>query len=540
MLQPPLRQWISLESASLFKIISQCTIKATSARTDKNLNKRPLHRLCSLMRKEGAQSLWIDEATPKTDLAVRHEFEYLQKYFNSIGSEVKNFAYKLIFAREDITKFGTVDYKKITFLSCSVIVNYSSNKERQSYLLYSVATIPKKYLSENNIPTPLMNYYFHSFKDYTLIFKDQNNKNVNFKIRGVPFFQKNNITSFCMQSTLATILNILSPGNELILPNQVNQIYGASLGNGVLFDKQKVMEVIKKQKFYSKEILFDQISTVELFKSLFNRFGWPPSASVYPWMESGFPGFIVFHTRAGNLHVVPIIGHTLNTDSWQPEADIRYSRRVRFHFRSVSAWIDNFIIHDDNFGMYFCYPTSKLSEKKNPKRYLTDHVIFITKEKVKLLPDELEIDLISNIRKWFEMNENVTEQDNPWLYKIINERNAPLVSRTLLVNKNDYLESLRKVDSEKKKIPEYILKVIKKQLPNSFWLTEITLPDLYIANKAALISVVTKKDSDKQIFIRFPNFCYLYIKDEYFKVTIPTGSHYKLFERPNDISTYDW
>lgn len=407
-------------------------------------------------------------------------------------------------------------------------------------MLYSVATIPKKYLSENNMPTPLMNYYFHSFKDYTLIFRDQNNKDVQFKIRGVPFFQKNNITSFCMQSALATILNILSPDNELILPNQVNQIYGAPLGSDVSFDKQKVLKVIKKKKLYSKEILFDQESTVNLFKLLFTRFGWLPSASVYPWMESGFPGFIVFHTRVGNLHVVPIIGHTLSTDSWQPEADIRYNRRVRFHFRSVSAWVDNLLIHDDNFGMYFCYPTSKLSERKNTEKYLTDHVIFITKEKVKLFPDKLEINLISDIRKWFKMKKNVTEQDNPWLYKIINERNAPLVSRTLLVNKNDYLESLRKVDSEKKKIPEYIIQVIKKQLPNSFWLTKITLPDLYLANKTALISIVTIKDSDKQIFIRFPKFCYLYIENEYFIIDLPTDSHYKLFERPNDIPTYDW
>ena len=85
-----------------------------------------------------------------------------------------------------------------------------------------------------------------------------------------------------------------------------------------------------------------------------------------------------------------------------------------------------------------------------------------------------------------------------------------------------------------------MIRVIRKQLPKSFWLTEITLPDLYIANKAALISIVTKKDSDKQIFIRFPKFCYLYIKNEFIMVDLPTSSHYKLFKKPNDIPTYDW
>ncbi|MDP3296770.1 MAG: hypothetical protein Q8N09_04130 [Thermodesulfovibrionia bacterium] len=492
------------------------------------------------MRKEGAQSLWIDEATPRTDPEVKYEFRYLKKHFKSINTDVKLWAYKLIFVQENITKRETIDYKKLTFLSCSVIVNYSSSEKSQSYLLYSVAAIPQKYLLKNRTPIPLMNYYFHSFKDYPFTFCDNSNKKVKFSIRGAPFFQKNDITSFCMQSALATILNNLSPNNKLILPNHINQIYGAPLGSDVLFDKQKVLKVMKKQKLFSKEILFDQESTINLFKFLFKRFGWPPSASIYPWMESGFPGFIVFHTRAGNLHVVPIIGHTLSTDSWQPEADIRYSRRVRFHFRPVSAWVDNFLIHDDNFGMYLCYPTSKLAEKKNPKKYLTDHIIFITKENIKLLPDKLEINLIGDIRRWFDMNKKVSEKDNTWLYKIINERNAPLVSRTLSINKNDYIENLRERDSEKNKIPENMLQVIKKQLPDIFWLTEITLPDLYIANKAALISIVTKKNSYRQVFIRFPKFCYLYIKNEYFKVTLPTGSHYKLFERPNDIPTYDW
>jgi len=507
------------------------------------------------MRKEGAQSLWIDEATPGADPEVKYEFTFLKKHFKTTGINAKLWAYKLIFVKEKIGKQDKVNYQKVTFLSCSIIVNYLTDRESNAYLLYSIASIPQKHNFIDGKSIPLMNNYFHSTKDYTLAFSDKNGKNRKFKIRSAPFFQKNNITSFCMQSAMATILNNLSKNNKLILPNHINEICGAPFGSDLLFDKDKVLKVIRKKRFHTGQIAFDQKTTENLFKFLLRNFGWPPSASVYPWMESGFPGFIVFHTRSGFLHVVPIIGHTLNTDSWQPEADIRYSRVVRFHFRSVSAWVDNFIIHDDNFGMYLCYPTAKLSERKDvrynhnekekflrksKRRYLIDHVIFITRENIKLNPDTLEIDLISDIRNWLERNKNVAEGENYWLYRLINEKKAPLVSRTLSIDKNEYMKSLKNADSEKKKIPRDLLRVIEKQLPNRFWLTEITLPDLYIANKSALISIVTTKNTDKQIFVRFPKLCYLLINREYFQIELPTSSHYKLFERPNDIPTYDW
>ena len=122
------------------------------------------------------------------------------------------------------------------------------------------------------------------------------------------------------------------------------------------------------------------------------------------------------------------------------------------------------------------------------------------------------------------------------------ERNAPLVSRTLSVNRNDYIENLKRGDSKGNKFPQKLIRLIKKQLPKIFWLTEITLPDLYVANKTALISIITSKDGNEQIFIRFPKFCYLYMEKEndFWQIDLPTNSHFKLFERPNVEATYDW
>ena len=485
----------------------------------------------------GAQSLWIEKVNSSNNADIDYESNYLKKFFNS---HVKITAYKFIFVRESNAEIIKVGPQKLTYLSCSVVVNYSSGLEKNSYLLYSVVAIPKKYdfLSEKSIP--LMNYYFHSFRKYDFILNDPLLGKINFKICGSPFFQQNKTTSFCMQSALATIFNNIGHNKKLILPNHINELYGVQFGKELVLDKKSTLTVIGKEGFFTKEFLFDQKETVTLFKELSKNFGWSLSSSIYPWMESGFPGFIVFQTRSKVLHVVPIIGHTSNTDAWPPEADIRYNREVRFHFRPVSAWVDNFIIHDDNFGMYLSYPSAKLSERKDRRGFNIDHVIFVTKDKITLPPDRLEIDLISDLRQVFALNKNVSEEENPWLHKIINEVKAPLVSRTMVAKKTDFLKTLGQRDSNGKKITKTDIDTVGEQLPDRFWLTEVTLPDLYLANKTALISIVTQINTYRQIFIRLPRLGYLIIKNKYYRLDLPTSGHYKIYERISDIETYDW
>ncbi|MBM4066605.1 MAG: hypothetical protein FJ266_13365 [Planctomycetes bacterium] len=485
----------------------------------------------------GAQSLWIEKVNSSNNADIDYESNYLKKFFNS---HVEITAYKFIFVQESNAEIIKVDPQKLTFLSCSVVMNYSSGREKNSYLLYSIVAIPKRYDFLSETPIPLMNYYFHSFRNYDFILNDPLLGKVNFKICGSPFFQQNKTTSVCMQSALATIFNNIGHNKKLILPNRINELYGVPFGRELFLDKKGTLKVIKKRGLFTKELLFDQKETMEVFKELFKKFGWSPSSSVYPWMESGFPGFIVFRTRSTDLHVVPIIGHTLNTDSWQPEADIRYNRRVRFHFRPVSAWIDNFIIHDDNFGMYLSYPASKLSEKKGRYGYFVDHVIFVTEHKITLPPDRLEIDLISDLRQVFELNKDVSEEENPWLHRIINEEKAPLVSRTMVAKKTDFLKTLGQRDSNGKKITKTDIDAVGEQMPDRFWLTEVTLPDLYLANKTALISIVTQLNTDRQIFIRLPRLGYLIIQNKCYRLDLPTSGHYKIYERISDIETYDW
>ncbi len=192
----------------------------------------------------------------------------------------------------------------------------------------------------------------------------------------------NGKTTFCAQTALATAINNISDEAKILLPNIVNKILGLSPKKAARKQGLHAFEMdnaIKKCGLNS--IIFDMHAKVteRVLRRFRSEYDWAPSSIFYPWVESGFPGLLVFRTQAGK-HAVPVLGHTSNTDVWQPEADIQYQKTVKLHFRPVSAWVDNFIIHDDNFGMYFCYPTSKLAEKERRLGYRVDRAVFIMKD----------------------------------------------------------------------------------------------------------------------------------------------------------------
>jgi len=309
MSSPPLGKWISLKTLSLFEIISQCTLR------NKHINTRPFHRLCTLMRKMGAQSLFISDFNSETDCEIASEINHLKKVLPKT-TEFK--AYKLYFVRENITKRERENLSKLTFLSYSAIINYSSDKKSDSYLLFSLVATPMKHDLYSNKAVPLTNYYFHTVRNYQFTFRSPEGMEFNFNIMGAPFFQQNNVTSFCIQTAIATLLNQVDCRDTLLLPVQINELAGLQSTTGGL-DIDQTINVIKKQGYFTKNFDFHIKDTGKLFKNLHTKFDLPPSGIIYPWLESGLPGFIVFVTKKDILHVVPIIGHTLNTDRWDPE-----------------------------------------------------------------------------------------------------------------------------------------------------------------------------------------------------------------------------
>jgi len=96
---------------------------------------------------------------------------------------------------------------------------------------------------------------------------------------------------------------------------------------------------------------------------------------VYYAVESGFPVILGIRLLADAGHVVTVVGHTFNKDTWLPEAERDY-----FKIKSVKqieyipsvAWVNNFIVQDDNYGPYYCLPIKSLQNNISFVAALTD------------------------------------------------------------------------------------------------------------------------------------------------------------------------
>jgi hypothetical protein len=220
--------------------------------------------------------------------------------------------------------------------------------------------------------------------------------------------------------------------------------------------------------------------------------------------------------------VVSILGHTLNSDMWKPEAELVYSgyyeedhkntsiikREDRLdNYKSTAAWVDHFIIHDDNFGMYFCLPVEALKRVTLPK----DDPRFRAFSATAIIPPGVTTSLYKEVERASALItqqildtliDKQTELDI-WSFRIWDAMHSelprPVVLRSFLVKKEEYFDSLNQNDFDGNTFTKNEKDEIIKILPPLFWLSEITLPELYTANKHKVIDFFYRCDHSKKI-----------------------------------------
>ncbi len=278
---------------------------------------------------------------------------------------------------------------------------------------------------------------------------------------------------------------------------------------------------------------------------------------IYNYIESRCPVLLVFNTDANTGHVVPILGHTLNSDLWSPEAKTAYSPVSRKDFlKSASAWVDHFIISDDNFGMYFCLPVDTLKRATLPAEdpnFRANHALAILPADVTTSPTEARWAssiLMIDMMRWCQtMDLPLNKWTDLILKKIFNAK--PIVIRTFLVTTEDYINSLEAKDFQDNFFSQTDKQNLTEKLPKRFWLSEITLPELYTANKSKIIDFFYRCDNPKLddlneirnrwIQMRLPEILIKRTDDNNpAPLASSVKSHYPLlrFQRENDL--LDW
>ena len=191
---------------------------------------------------------------------------------------------------------------------------------------------------------------------------------------------------------------------------------------------------------------------------------------------------------------------------WKPEAESAYvgkseetesasvgqSKRVAYH--PASKWVDNFLIHDDNFGMYLSLPVGSLKKITYPKYdplFRARHAfLFMPKP---LLTNPLEAEQACSVitHELLTILDSVPALD-VWGKRLFDSPKSRVI-RTFLVTKEEYSDSLQ-VTADSFDKPWLEEQVIEEGLPPLFWLSEVSTIELYCVNKTRIADFIYSCD----------------------------------------------
>jgi len=408
---------------------------------------------------------------------------------------------------------GPVEFKawRFSFFACPVtydLLMHVSDEDYLGYVIFIRTVLPdtslRCYIYESVIAEPayhkhgkmplgnsLPAHYTHCIRRYSSWVGKRR-----FTLSGSFFSQQNGLTHVCAHAALRWLLNNIPERVEKIVSyeeinqdlnidhstNKVGQ-YGDDLqAEGLLLDN--LLDVLTNRGYKYLSVNFE------------NPVGRPQPywRFMYSIIESGYP-VLVFFTAPPARHVICAVGHTFNSDIWDDEAKLAYSGAPRMEYLSSASWVDHFIIHDDNYGMYFCMPSKALYPTTGAMEpFQVTGALGIVPANIELLPLDAEVYASAILRTAIY---EAPLKDCYWLRALRQEEASFgkwVVLRTLFTNKAIYKNHLLNIEGVEGNVltKREIETVISEKTPEHFWVTEVTLTDLYTANKRKLGEVLLK------------------------------------------------
>jgi hypothetical protein len=363
----------------------------------------------------------------------------------------------------------------------------------------------------------------------------------NYSLVGSYFSQQNEITNVCAHACAVMMLANCPFTKDIVAAETLNEILGFNhdsnkLAVGLTVPNDPTNSSNKEIRLGSEGPEWEHLKKIfHYFRYSSHLYEFKTSTHqhrfrsfLYGFVESRFPAVLAFCPRLQSKkdlqHVVAVVGHTLNPHSWLPlpffhatqELSKRHvqsvasSKRSKYpEFISSLSWVDELIIHDDNYGMQLCLPGHAFKPVQHPDHEMNLNPdsgmgIFPASYNVKLLGHEAERLAMSAFRG------NATSQEilkgSYYTERLWSEtRGCPrsgIVFRTLLVNWKDYLswwQLMGQFTGEALALVEMI-----KAKSSYVWLVEVTEPDLYVGNKSKIIDIII--DSTEEISFDDPSY----------------------------------
>lgn len=324
-----------------------------------------------------------------------------------------------------------------------------------------------------------------------------------FRVNGYLYAQQNTLTNVCAHVALRTAAARFHPNGDMSY-REMNQLLGidhvkVKMGGGNGMTTQQMQRVL-------------EAAGAKCFPADYSN----PSANpppfqkyIYGSIESGYPAIVIFGTTApdGSLHAVPIFGHTLNQDTWVPNADFSYFRiGAGTIYIPSESWLSMFIAHDDNWGSNYCIPRHYLRPKPHPApgqpapapeesvSQCVAHVISTMPKEVQLNPVRAEIIGADYL---FTILPQLPPDNNPWAKQLAYYANAHmLVLRPYLLDPAEYTAHLEKVkDWQGRPLRETLIRALRANLTKErLWMIELSVPELFSANLRKVGEVLVRAE----------------------------------------------
>lgn len=481
-------------------------------------NSQPLKRIFSVMRKLNVSSLVQETIRP--DYEFLQEIEALEKRLSA--KVVKNKLIRITFFNIDIKKYGIDKADNHNCLGSVIFrISFLENGD-------PIHNIYEAVIKHRRI----VNNYIHCFSKYQIKCLDKP-----FSIRASYFCQQNTKTNVCAHASLKMISHNLKKLNIKPLNyEEINRILKidhtsplTNMGEGRGLSVKQIAEILKN-------------TGLEIRGHSYEEKKIPPyeyQQLIYSSIESGFPALLAFHTTNGGAHIVPVIGHTFNDDNWLPKAEKKYFHLGGIKYLRSTDWINNFIIHDDNYGIYFCLP----SKYFNTKNLIAIFQVFPKGCK------EAPIDIELRAHVFLELFINkITEKrmlkksaiQNYWFNKLCElTKSNNIVMRTFLIKKAEYIKSLQNKDIDGLNLEAPYINYLKTNLPTFFWISEISFPELFPTNRRKIADIIIdpSKELNKDdileplLFLKVPGLLALRKSVKIFIYQTQSKSHTPLIAR---------
>jgi hypothetical protein len=286
-----------------------------------------------------------------------------------------------------------------------------------------------------------------------------------FGITGVLYAQQNTKTFVCAHVALRTVLSLLLDDGDISYSdiNKLAKLNTYPINNDMT--SEAINTVLRKLS----------LSFVEFDKSELGQIHF--TDKLYGHIESGCPcllGFDVTNKQQRISHIIPILGHTFDDDACVSYAKKEYFEDCNYNYSS-SDWLNSFLIHDDNFGNYHTIKKDFISNEN----FL--HLWGITNNSRKHALYCTEVLQVANdyLSQFVEEKRYGVQEQFLWFNRMISfALEKKIILRPLFVDRHSYISYLQSYRFDE------VIEQKCKQLPDEFWIVEISCPELFSATRA--------------------------------------------------------